>query len=241
MITKPFSQEMHAGGPDKVVFWTDFAEKDWPLTTNEPVTASGPWIGTALASGTTAFTDAVGGAVILSGAATTDNSGSQIQHDLGLWAAQASKNMALYVRLKPSVATDIRFLAGICTTDTTAMDGADGFAALTGVNTDVLGFFKPDDVTTAYLVALSAGVVVLQHAIGAVAAATWYELEFVFTADETAGSGKFQIWVNRVLVGETRTNSLPTTTLAAILACVSGSASGTISTTIDAFGIAMDR
>ena len=228
-------------GPDRIVFFTDFAEKDWPLTSSEPVTASGPWIGTALASGTTAFTDAVGGTVILSGAATTDNSGSQIQHDLGVWAAQASKDMAFYVRFKLSNATDSHFFAGIATTDTTAMDGADGTAALTGVVADAIGFFKADDAATLALVGDNASAITFTTSAGTLTDNTYVEMEFVYRATATAGSGTFYIYKDRVAIGQASTTALPTTTLALLLSQVSGTATGTVSATVDALWMAMDR
>ena len=225
--------------PDVIVFWSDFAERDWPLTSNEPVTASGPWIGTALASGTTAFTDAIGGTVILSGAATTDNSGSQIQHDLGLWALQASKDIAFYVRFKLSNATDSHFYAGVGTTDTTFIDGGDADAAL--VHTDSFGIWKPDDAAIPYFTVNNATTITKPFAFPALSDNTYVELEFLYQASATAGSGVVKCYTNRTLVGQGSVSGGPTTTLALVLAQVSGTATGTVSATIDAVGIMMER
>lgn len=225
---------------DVAFFWDDFID-EYALTSSEPVTGTSPWIGTALASGTTAFANDVnGGTCILSGNATSDNSGSQIQLDTESFAVQASKDLAFGCRFQMSEATDNHFFAGLGITDTTFLDGADGTAAL--ANTASLGFFKPDDGATLYLVAGNgASTIVAQTAVLTVAAATWYTAEFVYRGSATAGNGSVDVYINKNYITTVNITGASTTEMAITLASVSGSATGTISSTFDWVYAASER
>lgn len=207
-----------------------------------PVTGTSPWISTLLASGTsTTSTNVLGGNIILSGAATTDNSGAQIQTDIEMFQLQAGKDAVFACRVQLSEATDNHFFAGFGVTDTTFMDGGDGTAAL--VHSSSLGFFKPDDAAVLYVVAVSGSAVVGQTAVLTMTAATNYLLEFRVAMDPvTANKGVIWAFVNGGLVaGPFTFTSLPSVTMGLTAAQVSGSATGTITATLDYIGAAVER
>lgn len=217
-----------------VVFFDDFVD-EWALTSSEPVTGTSPWIGTALSSGTTAFsTDVVGGHCILSGAATTDNSGSQITQDVETFALQTNKDMYFGCRLKTNEATDNRFWAGFSVIHTALVDGADGTSALTANMTASIGFFKPDDSAVLSLTAKTgASTFAGTYAVKTLTADTWYVLEFIVKGESTSGVATIEIFVDGAWVGRTRFTGLSTTEMAVTAASVSGTNTGTLTTTFD--------
>lgn len=197
-----------------------------------PVTGTSPWISTLLSSGTaTTSGDGNKGAIVLSGAATTDNSGAQIQFDTEWVTTGASKDIVFGCIVKLSELTDQHFFAGVSVIDTTLLDGADAIAGLTAA--DCIGIFKPDDGTTFYMVAKStAGGVVLNSAIpfGTLVADTYYLFEFIAKMTSTT-AGTVSVYKDGVWLGDYPIVNGPTTDMSPSIAQVSGSASGTISTT----------
>src|SRR4051812_42138185 len=102
-------------GPDSYVRWVDFdSEDDESLFTK-----------TALSSGTGAVTvDEKFGVYRQSGAATTDNSGSQVQFDMETVSLNAGKRVRVMIRgAKCSDGTQDEFFCGLAITDTTLLDG----------------------------------------------------------------------------------------------------------------------
>lgn len=240
MALKRFSE---AGIPDPVrdrcvVFFDHFVD-EYALTSNEPVTGTSPWIGTALSSGTTAFsTDVVGGVCVLSGAATTDNSGSQIQTDVEAFALQAGKDLVFASRFKVSNAIESHLFAGIGITDTTFLDGADGTACL--ANTASLGLFSPDDAATLYVIAGNT-TIVGQSAVHTLVDDTYLVGEFHVRMDPSvAGAGAVTVFINGNYITTVNMTNLSTTEMAVTLAQVSGTASGTVSATFDYVGVACE-
>lgn len=198
-----------------------------------PVTGTSPWISSLTASGTAATSaDGNMGALVLSGAGTTDNSGAQVVFDTEWITPQASKQCVYGAYFKMSNVTDQALFAGISVNnDTTILDGADAIAGLT--LSDCIGFFKPDDVTTMYMVAKStAGGVVLNSAVPVTMVAdTYYWMEFLIKWTSTT-AGTISAYVNGLWVGDYPLLAGPSTDMAPGVAMVSGTATGTISSTI---------
>lgn len=107
--------------------------------------------GTALNSGTGAVTvDRKFGVYRMSGAATTDNSGYQIQGDMETFSLVAGKRTRFETQLQTSDATESEILAGLCITDTTLIDAGGTFAVADLTFSDGIGFYKPDGATGFY-------------------------------------------------------------------------------------------
>lgn len=214
-------------------YTTVFRIEDWvDEYAAGPVTGTSPWISTLLASGTaTTSGDGNLGAIVLSGAGTADNSGAQVQYDTEWITSAASRNATFGAYFKMSNVTDQHFFAGFAVTDTTLLDGADAIAGLTAA--DCIGFFKPDDAATMYMVAkATTGGVVLNSAVPVTLVAdTYYWMEFVVRWTSTT-AGTVSAYVNGLWVGDYPLLSGPTTDMAPSVAQVSGTASGTISSTI---------
>lgn len=145
VYTSPNSDEQFnaLGAPWSVAF--DDFKKVYPLTSALPVSASSPYIGTALAAGTTSqATNDSHGVMVFSGAATTDNSGAQIQDDVGSFTFLPGQRLEAVARVKLSDATQTECFAGFAIVSTTLLNGtgtlAGGFGAA-----GMIGFYKPDD------------------------------------------------------------------------------------------------
>ena len=224
--------------------WEDWAD-EYTLTA-----AASPWVGTALSSGTGVLTsDATGGILVLSGNATSDNSGYQVQRDMETAALIANKRTRFMVRFKLSDATESHFFAGLSITDTTVCDGADGIAGLTP--SDCVGFYKADGGTTLALVVKRDSVVVCNTSFATLASDTYYWAAFEVDMTSTAGLGTVQAWVSNGETGERIVGSGVLTSavmpydgeefLTETLSLVSGTASGTITASIDCIGTLIDR
>lgn len=235
--------------PAHYVLWEDF-DDDYALTSSVPVTGTSPYIGTALASGTVSFaTDEQYGVVVLSGAGTSDNSGAQLQRDMEIAALLTGKRTRWMCRAKLSDATESHFFNGLSISDTTICDGADGIAGLTP--TDCVGFYKADGGATVALVAKRDSVVVCNSTLPVTLEAnTYYWFAFEVDMSGTAGVGNLSGYVYStagVLLGRTgpiTSTALPYSAeeiLTPSLALVSGTATGTISATIDCYGLEMER
>jgi hypothetical protein len=232
-------------GPDWFVFWDDFND-EYALTSNEPVAASSPWVGTALSSGTTAFsTDEKFGVMVLSGAATTDNSGSQVQGDMETISFNAGKKVRFLARLKLSDGTEDEVYAGLGISDTTFLDGT-GTLAGGLTHTDSVGFYKPDGSTDIFFVVRRDSI---NSTIGPfssrIVAATYAVLAFEVEMDPTvAGRGVARAYIDGVSLGSLNSDTFPYDTeeiLTPTLAFVSGNATGTKTCTVDYAGAAQER
>lgn len=236
--------------PKFYYLWEDF-DDELALTSNLPVAASSRWVGTALSSGTFAqSTDEAFGVAVLSGAATTDNSGAQIQGDMEYATLVAGKRLQYFCRAKLSDATNTHFFNGLALTDTTLCDGADGVAGMTA--TDAVGFYKADDAATVAFLVKRDSAVLSNLTLATLADDTYYWFAFEVVMDSTtAGLGTLQAWVfngtNGTLIatsGPIQSATLPYSaeevhTLSVGL--VSGNATGTKTATIDAIGMLQER
>lgn len=232
-------------GPDWFVFWEDFND-EYALASNEPVAASSPWIGTALSSGTFAqSTDEKFGVAVLSGAATTDNTGSQIQGDMEFIALVAGKRTRFMTRLKLSDATQDEVLAAIAITDTTLIDGTGTMAG--GLShTDSLGAYKPDGSTDIFFYVRRDSV---NTNIGPfsskIVAATYAVIAFEVEMDPVvAGRGKMSCYIDGTQVGVITSDTFPYESeevLTPSIAFVTGDALLTKTCTVDYIGVAQER
>jgi len=233
-------------GPDYYHFFDDF-DDELALTSNLPVAASSRWIGTALSSGTFAqSTDEKFGVAVLSGAATTDNSGAQIQADMETFSFVTSKQTDFIVRLKLSDATQDEFFAGLAITDPTLLDGT-GTLAGGLTHTDSIGFYKPDGGTDVYLVVRRDSVNVASFSVGAVAADTYAVFAFRVEMSSTAGTGVVRAakdgnWVTTS--GGAYSTTIPYDSeevLTPSIAFNTGDNSGTKTMTVDYVGARQER
>lgn len=230
--------------------WEDWNDV-YALTSNEPVAASSPWIGTALSSGTFAqTTTGLYGVAVQSAAATTDNSGSQVQGDLASWNLPAGKAMEFIARVKQSDATQSEVLLGMCVTDTTLLDGTGTLAA--GLTfTDGVFFYTPDGEANWYLVVRVGSINV--YTSGAIAAESndaFQVLKFRVDVDPTIASkmavqGSVYDEATSVLyqAGSTFLTNGPASSvvLTPSWSFNSGDASGTKTCTNDYIGVRLQR
>jgi hypothetical protein len=135
-------------------------------------------------------------------------------------------------------------------TDTTVCDGADGIAGLTP--SDCVGFYKADGGATLAIVVKRDSVVVCNSTVPAtISSDTYYWAAFEVSMSDTAGTGSVTAWLMHGSTGSiiASTGAVTSTTmpydgeefLAETLALVSGTASGTITASIDCIGTLIDR
>jgi len=192
--------------------------------------------GTALSSGTAAVTrDERFGVLRLSGAATTDNSGYQIQADQEAFSLKAGDIAKVVWRCVCSDGTQDEVFAGVSITDTTILDGTGTLAA--GLTpTDCVGLYKPDGATNWYVVLRRDSVQISSGPI-AVDPTAYVDLAIQIEMDAvTAGKAKIMAWVNGTFVGSLDTTTFPYDSeeiLTPSFAFVTGDASGTKTCDVD--------
>lgn len=222
-------------------FWDDFNDE----YAAGPVTGSSPWISTLLSSGTASqastAADQAHGVIILGGAATTDNSGAQIQADMQYVQMVAGKRYEYRVRHKMLDGTQDEFFSGVAVADTTLLDGT-GTLAGGLTNTDCIGFYKPDGAALLYGVVRGASV---QLATGGIAYDPtlmhdmWWRLD-VNPSDVTIGDITF--FLDGVSIG-TLHGAIPLNTvfLSPAHAFVTGDNLLTKTNTVDYIGYLAER
>jgi len=168
--------------------------------------------GTALNSGTGAVTvDQKFGVYRMSGAATTDNSGYQIQGDMETFSLTAGKRTLFETKLRYSDATESEVLAGLCITDTTLIDAGGTFATADLTFSDGIGFYKPDGQTTYYCFIIRDSVMVASSGpFTGPAASTDVRLGIEVRMDpNTAGKGKALFYMDGQLVCGLDSTTMP--------------------------------
>ena len=222
-----------ARAPYAVTFFDDFVRADGA---GSATAGAGAWTGTAINSGTSVILQTkTGGWITLSGAATTDNSGYQLQAP-ALFAPAAGKTLSFKTRLQASNATEIDIAAGI----------------VTAVDTDILGgvangfyFLKADDGTT--LVARrEVGSTETDVTITTAFDTAVHTLGFIVyfnSVSSTTPTGSIHWYYDGALVLQQNDVTLPETTvrLAPAIMAHSGTGSGTISCDFDYVGAAQVR
>jgi hypothetical protein len=241
----PHQWKAFPAGPDFFDFWEDWADEYTGQTTS--AAAGNRWINTLLSSGTFAqTTDEKFGVAVLSGAATTDNSGAQIQADMETCSLVTSKTTRFMVRLKLNEITENEFAAGLSITDTTMLDGVGTLAA--GLTpTDFVGFYKPDGAADVYCVVRRDSVNVVAFSVGAVVADTYAVWAFEVVMSSTAGTGTIRAakdgnWVQQS--GGAYSTVMPYDSeeiLTPAVAFVTGDNVSTKTCTVDYLGVLQER
>lgn len=231
-------------GPGVFYQWEDFND-EYALTSNLPVAASSPWVGTALTTGTFAqTTDEQYGIAVLSGAATTDNSGTQIQRDMECNTIQKGRKQRYMARFKLSDVTQSELFLGLSITDTTLLDGG-GTLASGMTASDAVGFYKPDGEAYIYIINRWNSAQAVTGAVNrtALVADTWYQVWFEIEPDSnTDGIGKIRYGGEGITVGVMQVTTLPyDEVLTESIAFVTGDASGTKTCSIDYTGTLVER
>lgn len=213
--------------PKYVHIFDDFVRADGGAT-------AGLGTGTAVSSGTAAISTSAGagGWLTLSGAATTDNSGFNLQtNGLGGLSMSNGRVITFKTRLKASNATEIDIMAGLCTS---------GDTSLIAATTDGFYFRKADDGTTLQAVrelnttetvtTITTAFDTSVHTLGIVVQVT--------SVSSTTPTGNVHWYYDGALVLQENGVTLPETTavFAPSLAMQSGTASGTISCDFDYIG-----
>lgn len=144
-------------------------------------------VGSAIASGTATVSNAIpGGALRISGAATTDNSGRQVQRATETFALVAGKRSGFEVNFRVSDADQVDLKCGVAVTDSTilASDPSDG-----------IWFYLADGSSTAFgsIKRDSAEKGLVQ--LGAISDDTWHTVRCEITMDaSTAGLASSVEW-----------------------------------------------
>lgn len=211
------------GHLDRGEFWKGMppVDQSWEFATAEDVTE---FTATAITSGTNTFTAADGGTTILSGVATTDNTGYQIQHE-GSPLDLAANNVAS-CRSRAKISTlDVEWIMGWAILDASLMASAP---------TDGIYLHKAEDtgVVTLRVIRDSSSVT---KTIGVAAVASSYE---VWGLQVRAGSTPRTCWIqvyrNGIVAHEAEYTAVPDDEILALsLAMQSGSATGTQTMTLD--------
>lgn len=203
------------------IFVEEFDEL-YALTSDLPVVATSPWLGTATPGATGTFSQlaaTVGGVGRITTPAT-DNIGVQLQGDLATWSLEAGKTFLGLVRVRLSDVVQTDFFAGVGTIDPTCHDG-------TGLTmTNYFGISKADGSAALNFVSCNA-TVVTSKAIGGSAPvnATWTTIEWRIVMDPTvAGQGMVDFLVDGVSAGSAQVTGMTAAVLSRTLLGVSGEA-----------------
>lgn len=223
-----------ASKPPGFYSYCDFTRND----DNANTTLTGAFVGTALSSGTGAVLSANGGWITLSGAATTDNSGYQIQI-AGIHAVTANKRMIFKCRgdlneaTSTNGATECDLLMGLVNVDTTLIDGT-----ATVTFTDGFYFFKPDGGTTINCVTRAASS--NQNSVTPAAAAftmdsAAHEYGIAVFVDPAGTTGVIEFAIDQVNVARHTVALMPLSTiiLSPSVAYVTGDNTGTKGCAVD--------
>lgn len=187
---------------------------------------------TAVNSGSASVIDTAAtgnyGVCVVTGAATTDDSGANIQDDAFTFSFAANRTTLFSAKFQAADITQCDIAAGLIVSDTSIVAGT-----TTGI------FFRKDDgdANLDFFAETNDVTVVEAAAIKALSNATDYTVTFVFIGGTTAGSGTLYVYVNEVLLveGVTSTNwpSSATYALARSFAFQSGNNSGTHTCNLD--------
>lgn len=163
------------------------------------------FVATAKSSGTNVIIDYTYGKARLSGAATTDNSGSELQYDGESIALKTSKitifttSLIINETTSTNAATESDIYAGICITDTDLIGGF----------TDGVFFRKDDGDTYLDCVIRRDSVDSVATAVTTLATGVDYNLEIVIIMSSTAGTGTAYFYVNGAEVAKLTSTTMP--------------------------------
>lgn len=214
--------------------------KYYDFTTDEELN---DFIVTAVSSGTAAVTDTnsnlpttIGGSngvLLLSGAETTDDSGSNLSGDSEWIRIAAGKTYFFQTRIALSDATESDLLAGVAVQDT---------SLIASVPTDGIYFLKSDGATTLKIQMRAASATVVDTAISTVTSNTYTDLAWKFVVDSGGTYATLFTYQDGTSLSSTRVSVLPTSeAMTLALAFQSGTATGTISCGVDNIGAWQQR
>lgn len=204
--------------------------RHWTFVTDEELTE---FIATAVNTGTSAISDAVaGGGLLLSGAATTDDSGQNIQLDATPIKLAANESVRMMGRVTLSDATESDLWFGLAVVDTSIIAGI----------SDFVGFRKVDGSAALECVYIRDSGTAETLAAVTVAANTELTLAFESYVDDSGG-GRTAFFVNGKSIGEIvhTTNHLGENFNTPSIAFQSGTATGTITCTVHELGLDWDQ
>lgn len=191
-----------------------------------------PFTGTAIASGTVADVSAFGGAIRLSGAATTDNSGYQIQSKTQCFQSKAKSYLIFETAIQSSAAA-VGWQAGFGVTDTTFYAGvADG-----------IYLEKTEGSAEVRLRVFDGSASTVNELVGSFDSTTGfvgYKIE-VDISDTATSKAKITVSVNGDVKLRTGWVTIPTEAMAATIAAQSSSATGTQYIDVDAIHAVQPR
>ncbi len=189
------------------------------------------FVNTAVTTGTAAVRDDIQhGALRISGAATTDDSGASLQVDAESLALKADKitRYLARVRLGETTSTNVdvqsEFIAGLCVHDTT------GTPPLGAGMTDGIYFRKSDGAATIDCVVERDSVESVLAAVATLAKDVWYDLAIEVIMSSTAGTGEAIFKINGTEVGRIKSTTMPYEAeeiLSPSVEFISGDATGT--------------
>lgn len=227
--------------------WIEDFKDGYALTSDLPISGSSPWVGTAIASGTFSQPDGVFGVATLSGAASTDNSGVQLQTDREFVALRQGKTCELVAAFRLSDAVESELLFGVAVRDTSLLDGTGSLAAgLT--HSDGVGIYKPDGESNIYGYIRRDNVQANTGALASIANDTWVTLAIRIEMDvSTAGKGYVTFFKDGSVLGGGA--NLSSTTMpydaeedmAVSVAFLSGNNSGTKTCSVRSIIVAQER
>lgn len=208
------------------------AEKTWDFMSGGELASD--FTATAINSGTAAADHGDNGVVVISGAATTDASGGNIQTKKKSIYLAKGKCVAGLARVKFSHALLAKFLFGVTVVDTSALASrpSDG-CYIIKTATDAYTFKGGNSVGSSET---------LTSAYGAIADDTYTYIGFLIsqTGDD---KGELAIFQDNELLAKLDITSLPTESTGLVLTFefMSGSSAGTQTCTIDLLGFAKER
>lgn len=190
---------------------------------------------TAINGGSASVVDTErGGALVLTGAATTDDSGAEAQDDVAWISLAAGKRLMIRGLVKPSDADQQDFYMGVATLDT---------SIIASEPTNAIYFKKLDETAVLSLVVRAGGsqtgVVVTS---GVLEDGVFARLDIdVQPSPTSAALGDVLAYKDGSLIGALRNVVLPTGLMGRCAAFQSGNATGTHTSTIDYVGARFDR
>lgn len=225
-------------GPKAYELFEDFLTDESASTT----AASSGLLATAAATGTISMLDSVHGGVLrISGAATTDNSGANVQGDVEFAALRANTETRFITRIRfgnsgstGDTVTQSDFYAGLILQDTD----------ITGGVTDGIYFKKADGAATIECVVERDSVETTSGAIQTLAESTWYELAICVEMSATAGAGKARFFIDGKEVAAIPSTTMPydgEEYLTPSIEFLSGDNSGTRYVDVDYVGVTGER
>lgn len=224
-------------GPKAYEFFEDFFTDESLSTT----AASSGLLATVINTGTVAMLDSVhGGVARVSGAASTDNSGANIQGDTEFVALRSNTETKFLARIRfgnsgstGDTVTQSDFYAGLILQDTD----------ITGGVSDGIYFKKADGAATIECVLERDSVEVTSGAIKTLAESTWYELS-ICVEMAAGGAGTVKFFIDGNLVSTQTSLTLPYDSeeyLTPSMEFMSGDTSGTRYVDVDYIGVAGER